>query len=98
MYVVKYIKAPYTDVFHRYTRPPPSFHPSKPRIDLRQHARAPISGPIATILIRGAGHGQVADRGLVLEHIEVEPGGKVPGDVAVERPDARVGGVPLDNL
>lgn len=71
---------------------------SQPRINLRQQIPTRIIRPIPTILIRRRWNEQVFDIGGPLHDVGVQAARKVPGDVAVKGPDARVILLPLEDL
>lgn len=70
---------------------------SQAGVDLGDHGRAAVSGPVATCLRYNGRNLPLGDEVGPLHGVDVQARGHVPGDVAVERPDARVIRVVLDD-
>ena len=71
---------------------------SQPRINLRQQVPARMSRPVSTILIRCRRNDHVLNISWPLHDISIKTPGDMPGNMAVEGPDAGVVLFPLENL
>ena len=70
----------------------------QPRVDLIDQMPTSVRGPGAAIVVSGGGDGILFDLLGLFEDVGVQSPRDVPGDVAVERPDAWVVGFPLYDL
>ena len=91
--------------FSHYTTPlvlasyhPSPYYRSHPRIDLRQQVPARIARPIPTILIRRRRNDRIFNISRPLHNVGIKTARDMPGDMAVEGPDARIVLLPLEDL
>lgn len=69
-----------------------------PRVNLRQQIPARKARPVPTVLIRRRRNDRILNICRPLHDVGVESAGDMPGDMAVEGPDAGIILLPLENL
>ena len=72
--------------------------PLQPRINLRQQIPARIAHPVPAVLIRCRRDNHVLNISRPLHDISIQAAGKVPSNMAVERPDTGIVLLPLEDL